>query len=525
MELNDIVLSAEEEAAADKESEACTQRLMLGQRCDLDCAKTAESLMNGLTTQVEALPVEVDVERDTLPKGSVVQQTFYEERERISFSFSISEVQLSVEKLSVKTKDGVTLVAADIGHIGPPKMRVTWEFLCSMTILACQYAMPLNRFAALASSEAKRFTGGEISRYFQYVAGRFLPIYLQLAKDLAQSEVLCGDDTSSRVLEFNKAIKNLKKDEAQTLPWAHYANEEKASGALKKNPDDRTFGAQIAALLGFEFGRKDGTGAKIQLNTSMLSGRLIQTNPRSTIVFYRSHIGALGNLLDMILPHRNIERQEIVIQTDLATVNLISNPKVKELFRIKLAGCLSHARRPFALHEADDPQLCEAVLAYFKLISIIESDIDLYGRNAENSLAVRSNDIKTGWEDILDTAQMLAKRWASKTPLGDGARYIINNYDRLTYYLQDARLWSSNNFSERMIRMEKLIEDGALFRQTLEGRFALDVMRTILQTSIAAKVHLEAYMTWVMKMPDEVVRKSPQEFTPLAFAADEASRI
>ena len=67
--------------------------------------------------------------------------------------------------------------------------------------------------------------------------------------------------------------------------------------------------------------------------------------------------------------------------------------------------------------------------------------------------------------------------------------------------------------------MEKVIEDSTLFGQTLEGRFDFDAMRTILQSSIAAKVHLEAYMTWVMKMPDEVVRKSPQEFTPLAFAA------
>ena len=85
----------------------------------------------------------------------------------------------------------------------------------------------------------------------------------------------------------------------------------------------------------------------------------------------------------------------------------------------------------FCFAEDADHQLCEALLAYFKLILIIESDVDLYGLNAEKILSVRSNDIERGWENISDTEQILATSWARKTPLGDGARYIIINYDRL----------------------------------------------------------------------------------------------
>ena len=70
-----------------------------------------------------------------------------------------------------------------------------------------------------------------------------------------------------------------------------------------------------------------------------------------------------------------------------------------------------------------------------------------------------------------------------------------------------------------MIRMEKLIEDGALFRQSLEGRFSLDIMRSVLQTGIAAGVNLEAYMTWVMMMPEDVIKGAPSEFTPLGLCA------
>lgn len=40
-----------------------------------------------------------------------------------------------------------------------------------------------------------------------------------------------------------------------------------------------------------------------------------------------------------------------------------------------------------------------------------------------------------------------------------------------------------------MLRMEKIIESNSLFRKTLKGRFSLDIMRSMLQTAVAAKVH------------------------------------
>jgi len=157
-------------------------------------------------------------------------------------------------------------------------------------------------------------------------------------------------------------------------------------------------------------------------------------------------------------------------------------------------------------------------LHHFKGIAIFEDSLDIAGRNAENSRAVRQIDEKGAWDGILNGAELLAKRWARDTPLGDGARYVMRHFERLTYYLSDHRLEPSNNFSERMLRLERLIESAALFRQTLDGRFALDIMRTILQTAIACGVDLEAYLTWVMRMPDGVVSAAPQEFTPHAYA-------
>ena len=72
----------------------------------------------------------------------------------------------------------------------------------------------------------------------------------------------------------------------------------------------------------------------------------------------------------------------------------------------------------------------------------------------------------------------------------------------------------TNNFSGRMLRPEKLIARNSLFRQSLDGRCALDIMRTVLQTAVAAEVDLAGYLIWVMKMPRDAVAADPAAFTP-----------
>jgi hypothetical protein len=76
----------------------------------------------------------------------------------------------------------------------------------------------------------------------------------------------------------------------------------------------------------------------------------------------------------------------------------------------------------------------------------------------------------------------------------------------------------SNDFSERMLRLEKLIQANALFRKSLEGRFALDIIRTILQTAVAAKAPLAEYLVFVMKTSQKKIKANPEAYTPLAYA-------
>jgi hypothetical protein len=145
--------------------------------------------------------------------------------------------------------------------------------------------------------------------------------------------------------------------------------------------------------------------------------------------------------------------------------------------------------------------------------------LDLVGRNTDNVLAVRGVDCRELWQQIQELAQDMSERWSRETKLGEGARYITRNYDKLTAYLDDPRLSLTNNFSERMLRMEKLIENSSLFRTSLEGRFALDIMRTVLQTAVAARAPLQTYLLSVLRASPDEVAADPERFTPRAWAA------
>jgi len=511
--VEEIELSPEEQAEIAQETREGMERMRLGGEPDPALRSVTETLMTAAQVETDersvVLPALVD-EKDE------VIDTVVEKRERYDFSFSVTRVAVAVEKKVVIGDDGERrIISASTADLGPPRCSVTWEFLAHMAVLVVQYAMPLNRLGKLVSTPKKKFTAGALGRLLHYVAERFAPIYLELAEELADSEILVGDDTPSRVIEVNSYFTKAKPGERP--PWARYCTRQAAVNSVLLTADT-SLGAELAADLGFEFERRNSTGTKQALNTTTASGRSVADDPRSLIVFYRSHLGGFGNLLEMLLEKRNPASHELTIQSDLATVNLVSKAVLCSRFTIRYVGCMSHARRPFALYEAEDPDRCARILHLFKGLAIHEYGLNLHGRNRENVLAVRGIDSRELWMEIREVAQEMTKKWSASTKLGNGARYIDRHFDKLTAYLDDPRLELTNNFSERMLRTEKQIEASALFRTTLEGRFALDIMRTVLQTAVAAGVPMEKYMLSVLRSPMEKVAAAPEQFTPLAFA-------
>ena len=133
--------------------------------------------------------------------------------------------------------------------------------------------------------------------------------------------------------------------------------------------------------------------------------------------------------------------------------------------------------------------------------------------------AVRGVNGREMWDDIKEHAERMTLRWSKATKLGDAAHYILRHFKKLTAYLDNPIIAISNDFSERMLRMENLIEANALFRNSLEGRFALDINRSILQTAIAARAPLQDYVNHVLRASPAAVAAEPEAFTALAYAS------
>jgi len=546
----DFHLTQEQKQAHAQQAKRFVARLEQGQgEQDDELRSVDESLMpKGAivsTEHVEQLAAELSEE---LCDAKVIKP-LNDKRVRYDISVSVSRIELDVDKKVVVKDNGErTVVCASTDDYGPARYSVTWGALSTLAILVGQFAMPLNRLATLFSCVGKQFTAGGLSRLLHYVAVRLVAIYIELGEQLSDSEIICGDDTSCRVLEVNGYFERLKtgKADKSKAPWSGYRNKAASEASIERceqqkrerrkrraqgdreakrtTDEEPSLGMLIGRHYDFESQRQDGQGAKQSLNTTVVTGRSDAKDARSLIVFYRSQLGSFGNLLESLLHNRTARHKDVTVQADLSTTNLVRDSELLNRFKFKFIGCSAHARRPFAQYEHEDPIYCSHILHLFTGIAMHEQRLDVHGRNRHNVLAVRQGDSRELWEQIREIAQKLEKRWSKATKLGTAARYILNHYDKLTAYLDDPRLEPTNNMRERMLRTEKLIENSSMFRKSLEGRFVLDIIRTVLQTSVAAGVPIHEYLVSVLREDPDEIAKNPERYTPLGWATRKASQ-
>ena len=546
--VEDIELTPDQKAEAAAAGRRFVEHLIEGNGVDPAFTSVNETLMPGgavLATE-ERVALAVETPED-LADANVVK-TMVEERERYDFAVTVRRITLEVDKKIVVDAEGQRhVLTASTTAYGPPRYSVTWSALATLAIMVGQFAVPLNRLGTMLSTAGKRFTASMLSRMLHYVAVRLVPIYLELAAQLADSEVLAGDDTSSRVVEVSRYFAQNERDDgkSESPPWAAYRTTAAAQESLRRCEQLRcarlrcradgdrdakrtaaespTLGMLIGRQFTFESPRRNGDGPKRSLNTTVVSGRSAAADPRSLIVWYRSHLGGCGNLFEALLARRNPRARRVVLQGDLSATNLVTAPELHKRFDIRSIGCTSHARRPFANYEHEDPDNCAFMLHLFLGLAIHEQRLDVHGRNRENILAVRGHESRKTWRQILELAKDMTKTWSPATKLGAGAAYIIKHFDKLTAYLDDPRLEYTNNMRERMLRTEKLIEGSSMFRRSLEGRFALDVIRTVLQTAVAGGVPVHQSVVAVLRADQDEIINYPSRFTPRAWAAARTS--
>ena len=424
-------------------------------------------------------------------------QSTYDSAKRVDLKILVTETTHQIETVT-DPKTGVS-VRASMADIGPEGFSLTWNAIANLVKLHVGFAIPINRLALLIGQP--EFRSGKICRILEFVATNLLPIYFSLIEGLADAELMSGDDTKTKVLVL----------------------EEPGEDLLAKKIDD---------MLGFVQPKKNGEGDKKGLNVSLLVGRTNKNDPRSTVRFFRTHLGSVGDLLSQALEFRKPELKHLIFQGDLSTSNLPSRELMKH-FEVTIAGCGAHARRPFWRYKEDDGSLCYYMLRGFWLLSEIERRIDSRGRTEENILKLRSRYAKWTWAALKNraiaatTGEILGRAtyrpgagpeiWPPDTQLAIACRYVIKHYAELTLYLSNPYLHYTNNGIERALRIEKCMLSGSKFRKTRNGRAVIDVLRTINATCTIAKIDLTAYIRYVFKhLPD--LAENPEKYTPYGVA-------
>lgn len=417
------------------------------------------------------------------------------------------EVRCIIEHHEIRVEtvsDGITYLRADTTEQGPEGWQIGWSALATIIALCVTYCLPIERVAKMLGT---KFSDTQISRWLRHVATWLVAIYLELAGELAETQVFNLDDSPTLVLEMRKL--------AQT-----------GLAGTEAEEDLDPLVSKVADLLGRTYPKADGDGRKKQVQVTLISGKSRADDPYSTINLYRTHFGDAGNLLSSLLSMRRRANRSFVLQGDLSTKNL-PTPLYMRLFEVNLAGCGGHGRRPFWRHKDDDDELCDFMLRGFALLAYVEQRIDEIGRTRETTLRLRRKYSRRIWASLLRRAKSVAQAevpadckghrfWPPAAELRIACRYLVKHEAKLTRYLDDPRLPWTNNRMERLLRAEVMLRVACKFRLTEGGRVVFDILRTIVMTCRSAGVAMPDYLRYVYKHRAEIEDR-PESFTPYAF--------
>jgi transposase len=220
---------------------------------------------------------------------------------------------------------------------------------------------------------------------------------------------------------------------------------------------------------------------------------------------------------------RSPAKKAVTIVSDLATTNLVSAELYRK-FDITHAGCGAHARRPYWRLKDRDQRLCYWMLSAFLVLEQIEDRIDELGRTRARIMRYRQRYSRKVWQAILKRCEAVLRGetvyghfWPKTSELYGACDYIVKHYKKLTRFVDDPRLPSNNNLSERVLRWDKIMQDASKFRLTEAGRLHVDILRTIVHTCSAAGVELKDYLLFVF-LNRNAINDDPRQFTPYAYA-------
>lgn len=311
-------------------------------------------------------------------------------------------------------------------------------------------------------SQIQKAIGVPIASSTQYariesLADKIFPIYRELEKFAASSELLHQDDTTVRILSVMKENKNLPKKQRKS-----------------------TYTTGIAA-------RSD----------------------KNSVVLYYSAKRYSGENLFNLLKKRPLELKKALVVADAERRNWLDEYKDMVIKCL----CLAHARRKFVDSEAAYPEKCKKVLD--DLAQVYYNDSLTKGMTPEERLdyhKIHSQPIMNNLKEWV-VKQLDENIEEETSSLGKALLYLRNHWFNLTQFLRIPQIPLDNNLLERLLRKAVIFRKNALFYKTEHSAIIGDIFLSIIGTCKLNNTNPFNYLVALGNNVSEV-RKNPSKWLP-----------
>ena len=180
-----------------------------------------------------------------------------------------------------------------------------------------------------------------------------------------------------------------------------------------------------------------------------------------------------------------------------------------DLPKVKLLGCFAHARRKFDealkslptdLQKSETPCAAKIGLQFCNRLFAIDKKINSReGCTPEIRHKERLEHSQPVLDDFLAWLKIEKARVAPKTKLGEAITYCLNQWSKLTVFLEDGRLELDNNRAERSIKPFVMGRKAWLFSTSPKGAKASAIIYSIVETAKENGLDPLRYLTYLLE--------------------------
>lgn len=324
-----------------------------------------------------------------------------------------------------------------------------------IAIMHYRAAMPFHRLEQIQLMTGVPLPASTQFERAEVVANCGHPIYLELIRQAAASDLLHTDDTSVRILSLIKENQQLSEADRHGMHTTGIAA--------------RTADFDIALFF---------------------SGRKYS-----------------GENLSALLNHRPDNLTEPILMADAEHKNWVTD------YQAIVAKCLVHGRRQFVDCQASFPAECKTVLD--ALADVYKIDAQTKDMTPPERLAFHQAHSKPIMDKLLAwmTAQIAEHQTEANSALGQAFKYMKKHWPQLTAFLSVAGCPLDNNFVERMLRKAVILRKNALFFRNEHGAAVGDVLQSIIETAVLNNVNPFDYLVTLVNNKQQV-RRHPQLWLP-----------